>query len=446
MKILIFILLYLSSFLQAQGGFEVLHHRFAKIKFKQVSNLIIIPVTINGTQLNFLLDSGVTHTILFSLENKEITFNKVEKIIVRGLGEGEEMQAWKSYNNQISIGENLIDRQHTIYIILSEAINISKHLGIPINGIIGYDFFKNHPVEINFLSQKIKVYKNYKKVKRRLKRYESFPITIEMKKPYMHADVSLNTRWQSAKLLIDLGNGDGLWLFPDIAKDYTATHPSINDFLGSGFSGAIYGKRARIGKVSFGSFSFKEPLAAFPNAKSLQYLQMAKDRKGSIGNEIWRRFKLILIYPKNKIYLKKNRHYHDPFLYNKSGLIVQQDGFHWQKDYVAIHSKEQPRQRGVEVWNNKSNLLLQYKYVLKPHFSVANCRPHSPCSEAKLQKGDKILEINRREADNFTLQEIRDLLKKGKEGEQIKFKVKRGEAILLLSLTLKDPIPFLSTD
>jgi hypothetical protein len=43
----------------------------------------------------------------------------------------------------------------TVYIITDQDFNISSHVGIPVNGIIGYHFFKDHPVLIDYSSKKL---------------------------------------------------------------------------------------------------------------------------------------------------------------------------------------------------------------------------------------------------------------------------------------------------
>jgi hypothetical protein len=42
-----------------------------------------------------------------------------------------------------------------------------------------------------------------------------------------------------------------------------------------------------------------------PDEFSIQHVNLVKDRKGSVGGEIMRRFYLIFDYANNKLYLKK---------------------------------------------------------------------------------------------------------------------------------------------
>ena len=40
--------------------------KFEKVNFKLINNLIIIPIEVNGAELSFILDSGVSKPILFN--------------------------------------------------------------------------------------------------------------------------------------------------------------------------------------------------------------------------------------------------------------------------------------------------------------------------------------------------------------------------------------------
>ncbi|SHL85629.1 aspartyl protease family protein [Chryseobacterium polytrichastri] len=85
-KLYFIIILFLSIFVNAQNSFEIKNVKKTVIPFKFINNLIFIPVTINGVELNFLLDTGVAETVLFSLENKDIQLSNIEKIKFSGLG------------------------------------------------------------------------------------------------------------------------------------------------------------------------------------------------------------------------------------------------------------------------------------------------------------------------------------------------------------------------
>ena len=159
MKLIYFIcILLISIFISAQNSFEIKDSKKVVIPFKLINNLIFIPITVNGVELTFLLDTGVAETTLFSLENKEMQLTNLEKMNFSGLGGDLSIEGFKSDHNVGKIGDHFTNNSFSLYIILDQDFNISTHLGIPVNGIVGYHFFKNHPIIIDYTSKKITVY------------------------------------------------------------------------------------------------------------------------------------------------------------------------------------------------------------------------------------------------------------------------------------------------
>lgn len=427
-------------FFKAQNGFEISENKkFTTIPFQLINNLIFIPAELNGVPLTFLLDTGVAETLLFSTDNKEIDFKKLEKIKFSGLGGSLEIEGLKSIRNQLQIGENYSDPSHTIFIILDEDFNFSSHVGIPVNGIIGYSFFRNHPVSINYITKKITIFEDDRALPKNIKKFREFPITIEYSKPYVMADVEMKNEKKSSKLLLDLGNSDALWLFPALIKDFVYNRPNIEDFLGRGFNGDVYGKRSRIHHLYLGDFKFEKPLMAMPDEFSIQHINMVRDRKGSIGSEILRRFTIIFDYENKKMYLKKNKSYADDFHFNMSGIDFRHDGVKWEQEIVKVETTAKNSNAGNEV--NVIANPFQYKFVLKPLYSVAGIRKDSPAFISGLKKGDEIISINGRKTSNMTLNHINELMK-SEEGKVIHIIVTRNSETLSFTFTLQDPIPY----
>ncbi|CAH0168932.1 PDZ domain-containing protein [Chryseobacterium sp. WG14] len=426
-----------SIFINAQDSFELINTKKAVIPFKFINNLIFIPITINGAELTFLVDTGVAETLLFSLENKEVKLENVEKIKFSGLGGSLSIDGFKSERNTARIGDAVINTSMSLYIILDEEFNISSHVGIPVNGVIGYHFFKNHPISIDYQAKKITIYENADLLKKKIRKYDEFPITIEKDKPYVYADVEMTNEKNSSKLLIDLGNSDAIWLFPTLIKNFVYNRPNIEDFLGRGFNGDIYGKRSRIHNFYLGDFRFEKPLTAMPDEFSIQHVNLVDNRKGSVGSEIMRRFSIVFDYANKKLFLKKNRNFNDPFHFNMSGLDFRQDGLEWGHERVQIETHSSTTSTN-SVYKGDS---FQYKFTLKPLFSISGVRKDSPADKAGLKKDDKVISINRNKASDMTLEAIIELMKSS-EGQSITIVVQRKNETLTLSFTLEDPIPY----
>jgi len=421
----------------AQNSFELINAKKAVIPFKLINNLIFIPININGAELTFLVDTGVSETMLFSMENKKIKLENVEKIKFSGLGGSLSLDGFKSERNTAKIGDAMINTSMSLYIVTNEEFNISPHIGIPVNGVIGYHFFKNHPVSIDYVAKKLTVYEDTDLFKKKIKKFEELPITIEKDKPYLYADIEMTNEKKSSKLLIDLGNSDAIWLFPSLIKNFVYNRPNIDDFLGRGFNGDIYGKRSRIHNFYIGKFQFEKPLTAMPDEFSIQHVNLVTDRKGSIGGEIMRRFTIFFDYHNKKLYLKKNRNFDDPFHFNMSGLDFKQDGMQWAEERVKIEPKPYSGSMN-ETFKAES---FQYNFSLKPLFSIAGVRKDSPAYKAGLKTDDRLISINGKNASNMTLQKINELMKSS-EGRDISIVVQRNNETLKISFTLEDPIPY----
>lgn len=317
-----------------------------------------------------------------------------------------------------------------------------SHIGIPVNGIIGYQFFKNHKIKIDYSTHKITVFHNAKTFERATKRSDAIPISIELNKPYLTAGVEQINSNIPSKMLIDLGNSDAVWLFPKLIDGFVYNRPNIEDFLGRGFNGDIYGKRSRIHNIYLASFKIEKPLTAMPDEYSIQHLRLVDGRKGSIGGEILRRFTVVFDYPDEKIFIKKNKFFNDPFHFNMGGLDVKHDGMVWEKELVKIQTTNNEAERGTnltQVYNAKSEF--QYRFVLKQEYSVAGSRTDSPAYLSGVRTGDKILTINKKKASDMSLKEINELLK-SEEGKLIVMEVERNDMVLTYSFNLEDPIPY----
>lgn len=425
--------------LNAQNDFLIESgHSKVTIPFKLINNLIFIPIKVNGVELNFLLDSGVEETILFSMEDKqEVSFNNVEKIKLRGLGSEEEIEGLKSTNNVLT-SHGLKSQNHLLYIILDQTFNLSSHIGIPVNGIIGHKFFKNNVVEINYQRKKITIHSNNEQVRKKLgKKFKSIPITIEKSKPYIEAVAVVDSREIPAKLLIDIGNSDSFWVFEN--NKIKLPKKNFPDFLGKGFSGDIEGHRAKIEKFSLADFDFKNPIVSFPDSSSIKNVRMVPGRIGSVGGEILKRFTLVLDYAGKNLYLKKNSKFFEPFTYNKSGITVQHNGLQWVQETVHLQTVQVASSMGEVEQNLKKDDNFRYKFSLKPVYEIVNIRKHSAAEKCGLQKGDIIVRINNNLPYKYSLQQINSLLK-SEEDIWINLEVERNSLILKFRFKLEDEL------
>ena len=386
-----------------------------KLPFKLINNLIILPVKVNGIELNFLVDTGVEETILFSLDDKkEIQLHDVEKIKLKGLGTREPVEGLKAYKNTLSVA-NLQFTNQEIVVILDQSFNFSSALGIEVNGIIGYHFFSQAILKMDYEKKKIIIYNPENFIEKKLfKNFQPFDIEIQHAKPYITTEVELNDTIFKAKCLIDSGNSDGLWLFESKSNLVVIPKRNFDDYLGWGFSGAILGKKAKVNTLSLQEFKFQNVISSFPDSVSLTNLKMVDNRIGSVGGEILRRFNVIFDYQNNKMYLKKNKYYKDKFKYNTTGITIHHTGMQWYKEEISL--------QGIRVEKDNSYKMLgatelKYNFKLLPIYEILNIRENSPAEKSGLKVGDVILNINGNRIYKMNLNKINELLKMDNEKE-----------------------------
>jgi len=411
----------------AQDGFRFPEGKKKdRISFELVNNLAVIPVEVNGKELSFLLDTGVNHTLLFSLSQADsLEIKNVTPVKIRGLGDGGDIDALRSVNNNVRVGA-AVDRNHMVYVIFDQDINFSPRMGVPIHGVIGYDFYKDFVVKTDYDSELLTIYdpKFYKP--RRCPKCETFDIVLTKNKPYIKNKIKAFDKDHEVTLLIDSGASDALWLFDEEYGISDAPKNYFKDFLGLGLSGGVYGKRSKVEEVSLGSFSFKDVNVAYPDSLALRNLRLRGARNGTLGSDILRRFTVIMDYPSKKITLKKNAFYKRPFHYNMSGIVIEHSGM------VPVKAVRPSRSESIRVNQNtggtaRVNIDVNplFTFFLTPKFVVAELREGSPADIAGVVVGDEILVINGKPFYKWKLAEVNSLFS-SKSGRKIVLEISRN--------------------
>ncbi|WP_029038408.1 aspartyl protease family protein [Salinimicrobium xinjiangense] len=405
-----------------------------KIKFELVNNLIIVPVELNGMKLTFLVDTGVKTTVLLNLDEKDtLELNAAERIHLRGLGGEELIDAFRSRGNEFKIG-NIKHPALTVYVIYDEKINFSPRLGVPVHGIIGYDFFKDFIVEINYPRKFLRLHDRLQ-FNKNLKRYKTVPLDFFKDKPYLKTVVTIDDKKTDATLLIDNGLSDALWLFPD-DKDIKVPQKSFQDYLGLGLLGDVTGQRSKVETLEIGEFSMQNVTASFPDSLSVEGLQTYELRKGSLGSEILRRFHVIFDYGNKELHLRKNKWFAEAYNYDMSGIILEHGGF------VMVETYEKSIEPIIP-GSQEDNLLVMEpsfykKFQLKPAFRIARIREGSPAERAGLQVGDEVVKVNRKNAYKMGIEDFTSLFT-SEEGKLIKMEIERSGRKLNFRFRLQDP-------
>lgn len=146
-----------------------------------------------------------------------------------------------------------------------------------------------------------------------------------------------------------------------------------------------------------------------------------------------KRFSIILDYKNAKVTFKKNNHFKDPFEYNKSGIIIEQDGVRIVKE-INDNSKFKNNQSQESL--SRITVIEAYQFLLKPAFIIVELRPGSPAERAGLKLRDIILSVNGRNASHLKMQEVNAFFR-DKNGKPIILTIDRDGVIMTFNFKLE---------
>jgi len=373
------------------------------IKFKKISNLIIIPVSINGSDsMNFILDSGIKDPIITELTLvEELNLNYMKAIELRGLGNDLTTQAYQSGDNTICL-PGLTAKHQKINVIIDENFQISQILGMPVHGLIGFNLFKNFIVKVDYVSEEITLYKPDTFKYNPKKNDIVLPLHFIRNKPIVNAEIVQDSgKIVPVDLLVDTGASDALWLSTFSNENIKLPAKNIYTFLGAGLGGDLYGRKGRIEAVMLGGRLLELPIVSFPESDYINNIITQEQRHGSIGGEILRRFTVIFDYINERIILKANNDFYDKFYYNMSGL---------------------------EIINPVPGI---------PLFTINNVMENSPAWDAGFRINDQIISINFSRHTDLTLNDI-NLMLRQRQNKKIKMTVLRSGQEIKSSFYLKE--------
>jgi predicted aspartyl protease len=386
-------------------GFEINDNkRSTTIPFELNSNLIIVNVLFEGViPLKFIVDTGVTNTVLIDKSYSDVlNIEPDRKITLVGAAGIKEVEAFIVNKTSIKVGK-ISGTNIPLLILKEDYLNLQENLGVKIHGILGYDFFKNFVVRINYANKLMKFY-SPEFFNRPLIFYKSIEMKIENSKPYVYQKIKVNDSTEIlSKLMIDTGASHPLMLHKNSSEYIQLPEKNVRDILGAGIAGSIEGHAAKIPQLSLNKYTLENVVTNYPDSGAYEDIIKSTSRNGTIGGGILGRFKLFFDYGNEKLYIKKNGWLRKEFKHDMSGLSVIAKG----------------------------------EYYLEPFYEIEKVREDTPADDAGVRKEDKIISLNGHTGRDLSLQFINNTLSK-KEGKKIKIKVKRGDEILSFTFLLKE--------
>lgn len=353
------------------------------------NNLVLVLVSINnGPPVNFLLDTGVKTNILFSKTfGDQIGLKYTRKLDLVGADGNSVLTASVSPNNYMDLG--FLEGIHqTILVLDQDFMELERVIGLPVHGVLGYEFFKYNPVKIDYDQQMLTFYKP-ETLRRKPFGYQKHSIKIENSKPYIMTKVKQTSSHElNAKLLIDTGANHGLLLNMETSSEIKLPKEHIESELGRSLGGDLYGFVGRTRLLQIGNIRFSDLLTSFPEETEFSYVIKESGRQGSVGSEVLGRMTLIFDYTRDKMYMKKASTYATPFEFDMSGVT--------------------PR------------IVIGEEKIIY----ASQVRENSPAAIAGLEARDEFVKINKIPVDFWELPDLIKLLR-SEEGKEIFLEVRR---------------------
>lgn len=375
------------------------HKKKVNIPFKLERNLMIIQLKINHKgPFNFILDTGVGLMIITDPKLVDsISIPNKRTLKIPGLGEGDDSEAYVTSTLDIAI-PGLVSYDVAAAILKKDVFNLSGYAGMPIHGLLGYEFFNNLAVKISFQDSVVTVCRP--KDLKPFRKANKIPMIVEDRKAYVYAKAFMpGIAPIKTKLVVDLGAGH-----PVSIERYIETYGLPQKFiasanLGIGLNGPINGFISRMDEFDLGKFRMKQVLASFPDDRNNQ-TNLSVKRDGNLGVGILKRFNVILDYPDSAMYLKPGSTYNDPFEHDMSGLEYYAAGDHLER------------------------------------IVISRVEPGSAADEVGLEHDDEIISINFKPVSRMSLQDIDELFK-SKDDRSLLLEVYHDKRVDNVVLTLK---------
>ncbi len=357
---------------------------------------IFIEVSIDGSDpLDFIFDTGDGLSVLdlnvaqdLNLDLEHIEYHES----VQGLISGALIK-----HNTLGIKDLIMEKNIKVYATSLNHLEIS--IGRNVDGIVGWDLLRHHPVTLNFDDMVMDIYEP----KSFPKEGNAIDFDFENSIPTVSAKVTLNNgETLKGTYFVNTGAGTSL----DFNTPFSREN-KIADKTGDHYNYLIKGigdvetrhYEGRVASFEIAGFTFEDmPIGI---SESEAGLQGNKKVSGIIGSRVLRQFNMTFDYSGKKIYMTKNGMFGDKISVNCSGIDVQLTE---DQDAVLIH----------QVYDD------------------------SPASAAGIKQNDVLVSVNGKSAMELGLIEVEQILKKS--GESVDLVIRSGGSEKKVTLSLKSLI------
>lgn len=360
-----------------------------KVPFDQLTGgIIIMHAKLENfpDTLNFILDTGSSG---ISLDSSTASYLGLKpeptERTIRGIAGIHKVSFL--YNQRLHFPNLTVD---SLNFHINDYSVLTAVYGERVDGIIGYSLFSRYIIKLDYDSMKLSI------CTRGTIRY---PRGGYLLKPNINLLVTQSLRVRDAetintRALYDMGAGLCMLFSRDCVEDSNFIDKRRKRLIkeGEGLGGKIDMELFVLKELRLGPYRFRNvPSYIFDDENNVtQYPNTC----GLLGNDILRRFNVILNYEKGDIYLSPNTHYNEAFDYSYSGLEL---------------------------------------YLIDGMILAGDVAKGSPAEAAGIKEGDQVLSVNK----NFTQNLNQFKLALQVPGEKVKLIIRRDGVIKEIEFKVK---------
>ena len=288
-----------------------------RIPFELSGHHIFLQCRVNGSEpLWFLLDSGASLSIIDDRRARNLRLEQTGRDLAGSIGEPAQI----SYVNNVSL--ELLGAKLAPQVIATAPLDLLESVaGRSVDGILGYELFKDYVVEINYEARIIILLDS------NAFSYsgsgEILPLEIENNLPYIQAAVvQPGADNIVGRFVIGTGASDALTLNKPFAETYQLLKASgkMVQAMAAGLGGESKMIATRIANLQIGNLIIKDPITAVSQDEvgDLSKTEFA----GLIGGELLRRFDVFYDYGHRRLILQPNSYFNEPYEYDMSGMSL----------------------------------------------------------------------------------------------------------------------------
>lgn len=289
----------------ANGIFTLTHGQsYSELPFRLINDLIVIPVLVNGEkELNFILDTG-THTpiILNDKHVKGMDMKLTRDVRFQGAGNGKLVEGKVISSMSLQIGDAYARHIGGILLDKNPLSNLQlEH--VKIHGIIGATLFRSFAVEIDYITQTLRLHDDHEFLNQHA--YSAHEMEIEFSRPLLPTEVVFRKNSYPLKLMIDTGFNNEMLIYDPEIVDY---HPRRFKLIGKGYSGNVKGSEVNLKSLKLANRQIFDISTYFPSRASYKKDKERNNssRDGIIGNALLKQFCVVLDYAHEKFYLQEH--------------------------------------------------------------------------------------------------------------------------------------------